>query len=372
MHTPLNILLTDASDIYGGGEFFVLSLAQELVKRELRVWVSCRSDNLLNEKCIAAGIPVLPVDFPSNGRLTHHIGVLSGFIGAHAIDIVHSNNNYDRTAGAFAASRMRRRHVTNIHSFHSIQHNLTHWIRNRIATDHFIVDGYCVKDLLIREDGIPASKISVVHLGLNPESMKNSPDDRRRIRNRYDIKDDEILIGNVGRFVPMKGQEYLVKAFAEVAGRQERVKLLLVGDGELRGTLESLASSLGITSRVIFAGFSDELGAMYSSFDVYAHSSVEEGGETFPFAVLQAIAQRLPAVVTRVGDVAAMVEDGVNGYVVADADAHELAEKLLMLIENPGSISRMGEESHNRFMRLFTSQSMVDGIIDVYMNIVTK
>ena len=366
---PLKILLTNSSSIYGGGEFYVFELAQSLVGRGHSVWVSCRSDNLLLEKCKAAGIPVLPLDFPPKGQFPRFISALSDFLRTNGIQIIHSNTNYDRTAAAFASRFAGAAHVTNVHSFQSIQHNLTHWVRNHWMTDHVLVDGFCVKELLEREDRISPGKISVVYLGVQPDTMKHDEAFRGMVRREFGISDRETVIGNVARLVPFKGHSMLLRAFAEIVPKFPNARLMLVGDGELMGELRKQCESLGMMPQTIFAGFRDDLHAVYSAFDVYAHSSIEGGGETFPFAVLQALAQSLPVVVTRVGDVHAMVEEGKNGYVLPDGDPKSLAEKIAVLLSNPGRRSEMGKASLEILHRQFTLQRMTDAVEKVYRNV---
>jgi glycosyltransferase involved in cell wall biosynthesis len=372
MNQSLNILLTNSTDIYGGGEFFVYELAKALLKRNHKVWVCCKPDNLLFDKCKKVGIPAIPVDFPSKGKLLKHILRLKKIILEKNISIVHSNSNYDRTAGAFAARLAGVKHITNVHSFHSLQHNLTHWIRNKFATDHFIVDGVCVENLLVKHDGISPSKISVVYLGVNPEEMKRDENLRNKIRSEFGLSNDQIVIGNVGRFVLMKGQEFLLRAFAEASKNYPFARLLIVGDGELNDKLHEIVEQAKIQDQVIFAGFRDDLQAVYSAFDIYVHSSVEGGGETFPFAVLQALAQQLPVVVTNVGDVAVMVEDKVNGYVVPDRSASLLAEKIVKLLADNNLRNSMAIKSRERLLDRFTTDKMVDAIEKVYFSLADK
>ena len=361
-----SILLTNSSSLYAGGEFYVLELSAALRKRGHRVWVACQPENLLAEKCAAAGVPTIPVRFPANGQLLKHVGMLRRIIREHRIMLVHTNTNYDRTAGAFAATLEGAGHVTNVHSFHSISHNLTHMIRNRWATDHFLVDGACVKELLIREDRIAPSKISVVHLGVDPGTMKRDLGMRRAVREEFGLADEAVVIGNVGRLVPFKGQEVLLRAFAQVSRSHAHARLLLVGDGELRDPLLRLASELGIAAHVSFAGFRDDLTAVYSAFDIYTHASIEGGGETFPFAVLQALSQELPVVATRVGDVAEMVNDGVSGFIVPDKDPDALASSVNQLLADPARIASMGARSRELLLKRFTSAQMVDVVEGVY------
>lgn len=365
----LNILLTNATDIYGGGEFFVSEAARLLRDRGHKPWVACKPGNLLVKKCEENGIPVFLLDFPPRGELRKYIGLLKEFVLKNAIDIIHTNSNYDRTAGAFAAKLAGAKHVTNVHSFHSVQHNPTQWVRNRFATDHFLVDGFSVKELLERQDGIAGRMITVVHLGVDPDLMRNDQTLRERFRAEFGIADDEILIGNVGRLVPMKGQEYLLDAFAGIASSYPESRILLVGDGELMEPLQAKAKALTIPDRVIFAGFRDDLKSAYSAFDIYAHPSVEGGGETFPFAVLQALSQELPVVVTRVGDVAHMVSEGENGFVVPDRNSSTLGERLRILLQDENLRRSMSKKSRELLLSRFTSGNMLDTILGVYASV---
>ncbi len=372
MNKSLNILLTNSTNLYAGGEFYVFELARTLRTRGHNVRVACRSDNLLFEKCRQAGVTALPVDFPATGKLATYVKILRHLIRDHDIDIVHTNVNYDRTAGAFAAKLEKKIHVANVHSFHSIQHNLTHWVRNRWATDCFIVDGMCVRDLLIREDAIPSSKIAVVHLGVDPESMRRDEGLRQKIRREFGFIDTHTVVGTVGRLVPFKGQEFLLRAFASIAHNHPDARLLIVGDGVLMDSLNQLSQELHIQHLVTFAGFRDDLPALYSAFDMYCHPSIEYGGETFPFAVLQALSQQLPVIVTRVGDVAEMVEEGKNGFIVQDKNPAAIAEKLTYFLSHRGQLLLMGGHSRRYLLQRFTTKIMVDAIDKVYQSLIEK
>jgi len=358
--------------MYGGGEFYVLQLARGLQQRGHIVWVSCRHDNLLHQKCLDAGLQTFPLDFPAQGQVAEYIRLVRRFLRSKSIQIVHSNVNYDRTVSAFAARLAGCAHVTNVHSFHSIQHNVTHWVRNHWATDRFLVDGVSVQELLEKEDRIPASKISVVYLGVEPEIMKRSTVLRDTVRRSFGFNESDVVIGNVARFVPMKGHTVLLKAFSEIASQFTQARLVLVGDGELMGNLQDEVYNLGISQHTVFAGFRDDLQAVYSAFDLYAHPSIEGGGETFPFAVLQALAQELPVIVTNVGDVPVMVRESVNGYVVPDNNPHALAEKLALVLADEKRRRAMGEESLAYLLQRFTLDTMIDSIERIYESVVRK
>jgi glycosyltransferase involved in cell wall biosynthesis len=324
---------------------------------------------LLYEKCLAAGIQVVPLEFPPSGRLIHFVSALTRAIRANNVQIVHTNSNYDRTAGAFAAWRAGVPHVTNVHSLHSIQHNLTHRIRNRSMTDRFLADGVRMKELLVSHDGIPASKISVFYHGIDPDAMRRDEHQRRNLRNQFGFSEEHVVVGNIARMVPMKGHADLIQAFALVGKRYPSARLVIVGDGELFEELKARVRSLGIDGQTLFTGFREDLQALYSSFDIYAHSSVEGGGETISFAVQQALAHELPVVVTRVGDVIENVREGINGFVVPDRNAQALADKIMLLAGDPSLRHSMGKESRNYLLQRFTTEHMVSAVEEIYRNV---
>jgi glycosyltransferase involved in cell wall biosynthesis len=112
--------------------------------------------------------------------------------------------------------------------------------------------------------------------------------------------------------------------------------------------------------------------AVYSSFDIYAHTSVEGGGETFPYACLYALAQGLPMVVTRVGDVPAMIEEGINGFVVDDKKPELVTEKLNLLAGSKELRDKMGKASLDLLNRKFTVEIMTQAILGVYEKVLKQ
>jgi len=364
----VNILLTNATSIFAGGEDYVLILARYLQRRGHTVYVSALPDHLLLEKCRAAGIPVVPVEYRGMDRVFAVSAHLRREMRARAIQIVHSNANYDRTCAALAAVWSPVCHVAGIHSTHSIQHNLTHWMRNRWGIDHFVTDADAGRDMLIAEDGIQADRIATVPIGIEDE-----PEDRRRTarvaaRAMLGVDDHTVVIGNVARLVPFKGHHNLLDTVAEVVRQSRRVLFPIIGDGELLHTLQLQARTLGIEEYIRFLGFQDNLHEWYPGFDIYCHSSLELAAEMFPIAILRALATSLPVVCTNVGGIALMVEQRVSGILVPPADPPALASALLGVINDAGMRERMGHAAHERFLQRFHAAAMAEQMERVYMH----
>jgi glycosyltransferase involved in cell wall biosynthesis len=297
------------------------------------------------------------------------VHILTEALRKRRIEIVHTNSYHDRTIGAFAARRIRAGCVASVHSCFSIQHNLTHWYRNRYLIHHFTPDGYSTKEILVRKDGIPADRITVVHNALPPGAYVRSDADRARIRAEFSIPADAILIGNVGTMVPFKGQTHLLGAMAQLRDSARDVRCMIVGDGELASSLRDQAREHGLADRVVFAGHRTDLSALYSAFDIFSLPSLDFGGETYPLVVLTALAACLPVVASDVGDVAYMVRDGYNGFLTRPGDAAGHAAALRSLIDDDALRAGMGALSKRKSEEDHSIETMVGQFEQIYSRI---
>ncbi|MBK7258797.1 MAG: glycosyltransferase family 4 protein [Ignavibacteriae bacterium] len=363
----MRILLTNSTTIFAGGEDYVLILAKYLRARGHAVHISAIPGHLLLEKAAEAGIPTVPIPYGAMNKVFQVSRMLRGPVRALGIDIVHSNANYDRTCAAIAAAWTPARHVAGIHSTHSIQHNITHLLRNTYGTAHFITDADAGREVLIKEDHIPADRITTVPIGIEEDPPEVRAAMRVKTRQRLGVADDVVVIGNVARLVPFKGHRVLLDAIAIVVREHPKVLFPIIGDGELQDDLSAQARTLGIEAQVRFLGFQDHLEEWYPAFDIYTHSSLELAAEMFPIAILRALAAALPVVCTRVGGIALMLEEGVTGHLVQPDDPPALAAALNRVVHDPALRSAMGAAAGVRFKKNFHAAAMAERVEQVYL-----
>lgn len=167
--------------------------------------------------------------------------------------------------------------------------------------------------------------ISVVPNGIDLERFKISS------RGIKEGKAKTIIF--VGRLHPVKGVQYLIEAMAIVHQQMPDVKLIIVGDGAERAMLEELAERLNLSDCIQFAGKvpQESIPQLMHQADVFALSSLSE---SFGIVNLEAMAAGLPIVATKVGGIPDVVEEGVNGYLVNAKNPDELADRLLVLLQN--------------------------------------
>jgi glycosyltransferase involved in cell wall biosynthesis len=213
--------------------------------------------------------------------------------------------------------------------------------------------------------GIDPAKIHMVQNGVPIDSLARSVPSRAQLREAWRIGDDEVCVGFVGRFVPVKSPETILRSFAAARAR-EAARLVMVGDGPLRASLRRLSGYLGIEARVVWLGERDAKTLMHA-FDVFALTSESEG---HPLAVLEALARGLPIVATSVGGISATVLPGVNGFIAPVRGVSEIADALATLVQNPDLRARMGEASR-RLVQEFSIDRMVDQTVALYEHVVS-
>jgi len=368
----MNVLLTNATDIFAGGEDYVLTLGRFLARRGHNVWVSARPGHLLLSKSAEASLPVVPLEYGDMARVFEISRMLRRALRDRSISIVHSNANYDRTCAAIAAAFTPARHVAGIHSTHSIRHNITHALRNRYGTSHFVTDADAGRDVLLSEDGIAPEKVTTVPIGIESDPAGVRAGFRSRTRSALGIDERTVVIGNVARLVPFKGHRYLLDSAALVRRENGNVLFLIVGDGELERDLKAQAASLGLGESVRFLGFRDDLHEVYPAFDIYSHSSIELASEMFPIAILRALASALPVVSTNVGGIAAMVDEGVSGHLTPAQDPPALARALLGLTGDAAKRSAFGRASFSLFERKYHAAAMAENVERVYRKVLAS
>lgn len=169
---------------------------------------------------------------------------------------------------------------------------------------------------------------------------------RKKIRDEFEINGNDIVLGQVGHLTSVKNQRFLLELFAAFLGQHNDSKLLIIGDGELKEELEALAKQLKIDKNVIFTGTRSDVGSILSALDVYVCTSTNEG---FGLVLLEAFVNGLKVVINK-ETIVDEIEKLHNCYTV---DGFDNIQKWIMEIER--AIKNRGENSDkNLFNRYYS------------------
>jgi glycosyltransferase involved in cell wall biosynthesis len=163
----------------------------------------------------------------------------------------------------------------------------------------------------------------------------------------------ELLVGTVANLYPAKDIANLLRAAVRVSGN---VSFVVLGDGPLRAELEQMVVEYELTDRFFFAGRVPEAARLVSAFDVFVLPSFKEG---FPWALLEAMAAKVPVVATRVGAVPEMIEDGRSGMVVSPRDPEALAHAIVNVLGDERLRSELPIAAHQQVITKFSLREMV-------------
>ena len=166
----------------------------------------------------------------------------------------------------------------------------------------------------------------------------------------------------VGRHVPVKGLDVLLRAWAQVR-RPDGLRLVLAGDGPERARMVALAAELGVAGSVEFPGKVDDVPALLSGAGLYVQASHQEG---LPNAVLEAMASGLAVVATRVSGHEDVVEHGVTGLLVPPDDPAALAQALQALIDDATRRHAMGLRGRDAVTRGYGTDIIADRLLALY------
>jgi glycosyltransferase involved in cell wall biosynthesis len=391
-------LATIGSVDAGGQNIYVANVARCLARAGHQVDVMTRRDSpdLPASVDVRPGMRVLhipagPATFVPKEQLLPHMPAFTEAASelvrnSVGYDVVHANFFMSGMVGLRLRERfgipmvmtfhalglVRREHQREADAFPAARID----IERRIVrhADRVIAECPQDEDDLMRLYRAKPWRVSTVPCGVDLEEF--SPGSKAAARRELGVADDEFVVLQLGRMVPRKGIDNVVRAVARLP-RERRVRLLVVG-GEAAvpdeqrtpeiGRLRTLARECGIADRVTFTGHRQraQLRACYRAADVFVTTPWYE-----PFGItpLEAMACATPVVGSAVGGIRHTVVDGVTGYLVPPRDPEALAERLAFLQANPVLAQALGRAGVRRVRSLFTWERVADELARVYESV---
>ncbi len=186
---------------------------------------------------------------------------------------------------------------------------------------------------------------------------------RGALRAEAGIPESSPLVGMVGRLVPIKDAPGFLRAAALVLAERPEVRFALVGDGEERPALESLARELGLDGRVVFFGWRRDLAAVYGDLDVVVNASLNEGT---PVALIEALAAARPVVATRVGGTPGLLGEGKHGRLVPPGEPAALARAVLATLEESEAARARAQAGREHVLAHHSADRLVRDVDALY------
>ena len=241
------------------------------------------------------------------------------------------------------------------------------WLSKR--TDKIIALTELEKDDYIKSKIAAPEKIEVIYQGLELDRYTCDSKDSIALKKAFNVPSGENVVGMIGRLEEVKGPAYFIDMAAEVLKKFPGTKFIIAGDGSLRQKLEAQAGALGIGPRVVFAGWRDDVPELISIVDVLVMPSLNEA---VGMAAVEAQAEGVCVVATRVGGIPEVVKDRVTGLLVEPANAQALADAVSSLLSDKAARDRMGGEGRNRVRGKFDAWEMTRETSNLYIELFNR
>lgn len=351
----------------GGLERIVATTALGLDRERFdpRVWCLARGGEIA-EELREQGVPVEILGICS---LPRPAGVLAltrklRREGAH---VVHTHDYVAGILARLAASFSGVPAV--VHHVHSTYHEYCprHRRIERLlscVTSRVVCVSEAVRGFVTEGEGIRREKTGVIPNGSPGPLQVDLQIDTATERRRLGLGARDRVIVTVASLTPNKGHGTLLEAVTPVMEKDPAVRLLLVGDGPLRETLEKKAASLGIASRVVWAGLRNDIFRILHLSDLFVLPSLYREG--LSLAAIEAMAAGLPVVCTTLEGMSELIRHGESGLLVSPGDAPGLSAAVLTLLNDGNLAERMGCSGRERYGRHFTSGLMIRRVEGLY------
>ncbi len=210
-----------------------------------------------------------------------------------------------------------------------------------------------------------AGKIITIHSGVDIERFGTSRVSIEVKKKSLGLNSTSRIIGTVGWLLPIKGPGYLLKAMGRVWEKFSDTQLIYVGKGEMEQELRSKAMEMGVSDRVKFLGWRNDIQEIIPLFDLFVLPSMNEG---MGRVIVEAMAAGKPVVASKVGGIPDLVKHNDTGLLVPPGDVDALSKALIKLLNDPGKAKKMGENG-KAYCNKFSLRAMLDKIDGLYQGL---
>ena len=213
--------------------------------------------------------------------------------------------------------------------------------------------------------GASREKLTVIYEGAEVPPLPNAAT-RHADRMRWGVSNHDCLLGCAGVLLEDKGQEWVIRALAQLRGEFPNSKLLLAGEGPDRARLQKLAAELGVQDAVIIAGFVKDVESFYRAIDVFVFPALFEGLGT---SLLAAMAHGVPSVTYFGCALGEIVENGNSGLQVEPRNPEALAKALRQILSRTEFAAQIGAAGRRRVETTFSAERMVEETLRLYREV---
>lgn len=354
----MNILQILPELNYGGVETGTIDFVKYLISHNHKAVVVSAGGRLVKElEAIGGRHYSLEVNKKSILSVLKCINELARIIEKEDIQIIHARSRVPAWIAYFASRITNVPFITTCHGYYS-----KHFFSQVMGWAKFvIVPSQVIGRHMLDDFAVPFDKIKFIPRSVDVEKFTFKPPEEK---NRT-----EFIIALIGRITPLKGHIFFIRAIQKVSRIIPNIKVWIVGSapkGKMRykEDLEILVKRLGVSHLVEFLGVSYDIPQLLSKINLLVLSTITH--EAFGRVVVEAQAAGVPVVATKVGGVVDIIDDGIDGLLVAPSDPDSMKEAIVKVLRDQELSSALARNARLKVLSKFTLEKMSSATLEVY------
>lgn len=363
------ILIIEGAISFGGSTIGLLNIAKYLDRNLFDVSIVCLYNGSHVKKISECGYKVIllknKLNFTSILLIrVKHFFQFMWLMNKLKIDLVHLNNGIYYPA-IFAAKLSGKPCIVHLRS---LANKLTVFTKiPSLFVDSCIAISKAVR-ISYSNQNFRFKNINIIPDGIDFEQVEKNRSGEA-IKENLSLNSNNFIVGSVSRLEEGKGLDILLDSLALVIEKNRNTKLIIVGDGPLRFSLEKQSERLGIKNNTIFTGYMNNPYSVVSFLDIFVLPSLKEG---LSLAVMEAMALGVPVVASKVGGIVELIEDGTDGLLIKPGSPTIMAKAILKLIEDKKLMDELGYNAAKKALQEFPANLMASKIEEIYQRLICK
>jgi len=354
----------------GGIAAYMLNLAKALHKKNNFEFLVASRGGDHQESFKELGVKHIPLPLTTKCEVSPKVFLsalrLKSLIKKEGIDVIHANTRVTQVLAVFLSRATGIPFISTCHGYFKrrlMRRLFPCWGLKTIA----ISDQ--VRDHLIHDFHLEGRRVALVYNGIDLEKFhsfeKKAIDEEKK---RFGLDGNKKIIGHIGRLSSVKGQKFLIEAARLLVRKRKDVQFLIIGDGdEKEDLLNQIAADEALEGVVFLKPTVKDMPLALAVMDIFVMPSLQEG---LGLSLLEAQAQGVPVVASRVGGIPTVIEDGVTGLLCAPCDARSLADSIEKLLEAPDLRASLVKNAHAQLKEKFSLILMAEKTKKIYEEVV--
>ena len=378
------LYLHAGAEMYGADKV-LLELIKGLDSKEFEAHVILPNDGVLVEALRQVGAKVSVLDYPILRRKYFNPKGIADYIRSynfyakqialyareHSIDMVH-NNTAAVLEGIYLKRKLKLPLIWHVHEIIVKPKAISDFINMLMGryADKIVTVSQAVANHIKQSPFIKDSQVEVIYNGV--DNAVYYPMDASSIREKFDIAQDALVIGMIGRVNAIKGQNDFIEAVEPLLEKNEQAVAFLAG-GVFPGEewrleeLDKRIASSSVVSQIHRIDYYDKTSELYNMFDIFVLPSIKP--DSLPTVVLEAMACSKPVVGYNNGGIAEMVVDDKSGCLVKSNRPRELSNAISLLLDSSEKREKFGRVGYQRQKELFSLESYIKNFSEFYDNL---